>query len=136
MASPLSTEKQNGYPVVRFSDVDVSGFGSPLVLTYMNPSDADSSFIVDCTISDGDSAGMVILTGALDVEDVTIEDCDGTGVVLFEPADQLFSRVRVTGNGGYGVTTNQEYSGSVRLSNCYVAFNGDTLWTVPIGLDS
>ncbi|MBK8129594.1 MAG: right-handed parallel beta-helix repeat-containing protein [bacterium] len=126
-SGPLYTEKQNSYPIVRFSDVEVSGFGSPLVFTHMNPGDADSSFIVDCTISDGDSSGMVILTGALDIEDVTIEGCDGCGVVLFEPADQLFSNVRITNNGGYGVTTDPEYSGSARLSNCYVAFNGDTL---------
>jgi len=125
--SPLSTEKQESYPVVRFSDVDIVGFGSPLVLTYMNPGDADSSFLVDCTISDGDSAGMVILSGALDIEDVTIENCDGGGVVLFEPADQLLSRVRITNNGGYGLTTDPDLSGSARLSNCYIAFNGDTL---------
>ncbi|MBK8130613.1 MAG: hypothetical protein IPK53_17510 [bacterium] len=34
------------------------------------------------------------------------------------------------------MTTNQEYSGSVRLSNCYVAFNGDTLPEIKVYANS
>ncbi len=125
---PLYSAKDVGWPYIRLQDVTISDFALPSFLGSAN-SGLDTSYVIDCTFEDGDSTGIVIAEGSasLDFEDVTIQNCGDDGLVLSEADDLLLTNVRITENGRYGIFTETGTGNSVRLSNCYIAFNGDTL---------
>ena len=125
---PMFSAKDVGWPYVRLQDVTISDFALPSFLGSTN-SGLDTSFVIRCTFEDGDSTGIIIVEGnsSFDFEDVTIQNCGDDGLVLSEADDLLLTNVRITENGRYGIFTETGTGNSVRLANCYVAFNGDTL---------